>query len=80
VIDPTIDSQLVARKRARGPLDALTEREHEVLTIVAEGAPSNDAMGEELFLSRKPDSSLTAVRRGVVEDLRRSYARRSPGS
>jgi DNA-binding NarL/FixJ family response regulator len=52
VIDPTIVSRLVARKRARGPLDVLTEREREVLALVAEGH-SNAAIGERLFLSHK---------------------------
>jgi DNA-binding NarL/FixJ family response regulator len=52
VIDPTIVSRLVARKRARGPLDVLTQREREVLALVAEGY-SNGAIGEKLFLSRK---------------------------
>ena len=51
VIDPTIVSRLVARKRSRGPLDVLTEREREVLALVAEGR-SNGAIGEHLFLSR----------------------------
>ena len=52
VIDPTIVSRLVARKRRRGPLDALTDRERDVLALVAEGH-SNGAIGEKLFLSRK---------------------------
>ncbi len=52
VIDPTIVSRLVARKRARGPLDVLTDREREVLALMAEGH-SNGAIGEQLFLSRK---------------------------
>jgi DNA-binding NarL/FixJ family response regulator len=52
VIDPTIVSRLVARKRDRGPLDALTDREREVLALVAEGH-SNGAIAEKLFLARK---------------------------
>jgi serine/threonine-protein kinase len=52
VIDPTIVSRLVARKRARGPLDVLTERERDVLALIAEGR-SNGSIGEQLFLSRK---------------------------
>ena len=52
MIDPTIVSQLVARKRASSPLDELTEREREVLALVAEGH-SNTAIGKQLFLSHK---------------------------
>ena len=52
VVDPTIVARLVARKRERGPLDVLTEREREVLALIAEGL-SNPAIGERLFLSPK---------------------------
>jgi DNA-binding NarL/FixJ family response regulator len=52
VIDPTIVSKLVARKRERGPLDELTEREREVLALIAEGH-SNVGIGAQLFLSPK---------------------------
>jgi len=52
VIDPTIVSRLVARKRAHGPLDVLTQRERDVLALLAEGR-SNGAIGEQLYLSRK---------------------------
>jgi DNA-binding NarL/FixJ family response regulator len=49
VIDPTIVSRLVSRRRA-GPLEELTEREREVLALMAEGR-SNEGIGERLFLS-----------------------------
>jgi serine/threonine-protein kinase len=49
VIDPTIVSRLVARRRD-GPLQQLTERERQVLALMAEGH-SNDGIGERLFLS-----------------------------
>jgi DNA-binding NarL/FixJ family response regulator len=61
VIDPTIVSRLVARKRARGPLDVLTQREREVLALVAEGR-SNGAIGDKLFRSRKTvDSHISQI-------------------
>jgi DNA-binding NarL/FixJ family response regulator len=49
VIDPTIVSRLVARRRA-GPLQELSQREREVLALMAEGH-SNDGIGDRLFLS-----------------------------
>jgi serine/threonine-protein kinase len=52
VIDPTIVSRLVGRRREAGPLDELTAREREVLGLVAEGR-SNRAICERLFLSPK---------------------------
>ena len=52
VIDPEVVSQLVRRRRAADPLERLTEREREVLALMAEGR-SNQAIGERLFLSGK---------------------------
>jgi len=51
VVDPTIVSRLVARGR-RGALGELTERELDVLALMAEGR-SNDGICGELFLSPK---------------------------
>ena len=52
VVDPTIVSRLMARRRASGPLDELSAREREVLRLIAEGR-SNRAICDELFLSPK---------------------------
>jgi DNA-binding NarL/FixJ family response regulator len=50
VLDPTIVSRLLARGRQKGPLDDLSERERDVLRLMAEGH-SNQAIGARLFLS-----------------------------
>ena len=52
VIDPEVVAQLVGRRRAAVPLDELTQREREVLTLMAEGR-SNQAICERLFLAPK---------------------------
>jgi DNA-binding NarL/FixJ family response regulator len=52
VVDPSIAARLVARKRARGPVEALTDRERDVLALMAEGC-SNGAIAQRLFLSPK---------------------------
>jgi DNA-binding NarL/FixJ family response regulator len=52
VIDPTIVSQLVGSRRRKGPLGALTPREHEVLAMVAEGL-SNRAIADRIHLSER---------------------------
>jgi DNA-binding NarL/FixJ family response regulator len=52
VVDPTIVSRLVHRPRDPGPLDELTDREREVLALVAEGR-SNRAVSRLLSVSPK---------------------------
>jgi DNA-binding NarL/FixJ family response regulator len=52
VLDPTIVARLVGRRRYHSPLDELTEREREVLGLMAEGH-SNDGICKRLFLSPK---------------------------
>jgi len=52
VLDPTIVRRLMSRPRDRGPLAELTEREREVLGLIAEGH-SNQAIAARLFLSLK---------------------------
>ena len=52
VIDPTIVGRLMARQRDRGPLTQLTEREREVLALMAEGH-SNQGICDKLVLSPK---------------------------
>jgi DNA-binding NarL/FixJ family response regulator len=52
VIDPTIVSRLVRRARTQDPVDLLSEREREVLGLIAEGR-TNHAISERLFLSSK---------------------------
>jgi DNA-binding NarL/FixJ family response regulator len=51
VLDPLVVKQLVSRTRAGpDPLDELTEREREVLELIAEGR-TNKAIGQQLFIT-----------------------------
>lgn len=52
VVDPTIVARLIGRRRNPNPLVDLSEREVEVLSLMAEGR-SNHAVGELLFVSPK---------------------------
>lgn len=52
VIDPEVVARLLQRRRRNNPLEALTERERDVLALIAEGR-SNQALCERLFLSPK---------------------------
>jgi DNA-binding NarL/FixJ family response regulator len=52
VVDPTIVSRLMTRQRRSGHLDKLTDREREVLALMAEGM-SNSRIAQSLALSGK---------------------------
>jgi DNA-binding NarL/FixJ family response regulator len=65
VIDPTIVSTLLRKPRDRGPLDALSERERDVLALMAEGR-SNTAIAERLAISPR---TLEAHIRQVFQKL-----------
>lgn len=52
VIDPTIVTRLLGRHREADPLDELSEREREVLGLVAEGC-SNVAIAKRLFVAER---------------------------
>jgi DNA-binding NarL/FixJ family response regulator len=52
VIDPAIVARLVGRRRRSDPLAALTDREREVLGLIAEGL-SNAAIAARLFVTER---------------------------
>jgi len=52
VLEPSIVSQLFGRRRADNPLDALSDRERQVLTFMAEGR-SNQGIAERLGISER---------------------------
>jgi DNA-binding NarL/FixJ family response regulator len=50
LIDPRVVEVMIGSTRKRGPLDTLTEREREVLALMATGA-NNQAIAEQLFVT-----------------------------
>jgi DNA-binding NarL/FixJ family response regulator len=70
VIDPTIVSRLVGRRRRFDPLERLSGREREVLGLVAEGL-SNKAIAARLFITeRTVEAHVTQMfqKLGLTED------------
>jgi CheY-like chemotaxis protein len=69
VLDPEVVSQLLVRRRST-PLDELTDREREVLSLMAQGAPTAP--------SRRRSSSPRAPSRSTSETSSPSSACRTP--
>lgn len=72
VIDPELVTRLVARRRERDPLDALTDRERAVLALMAQGL-SNGAVAADLHLSIKTvEAHVTSIftKLGLVQHER----------
>ena len=52
VVDPAIVSRLLSRRREADPIEELSEREREVLSLVAEGL-ANGEIGRRLFITER---------------------------
>lgn len=64
VVDPALVSQLLGRPRTRSPLDHLTEREREVLALMAEGL-TDHGISERLYVT--PNTVETHVRHIILK-------------
>jgi DNA-binding NarL/FixJ family response regulator len=71
VLDPDVVARLVGRARKSGPLDDLTPREREVLTLIAEGR-SNSGIANELVVT------VSAVERHVTSIFDKLGLRQAP--
>lgn len=70
VIDPTIVTKLLGRRRDDDPVDALSPRERDVLSLVAEGM-SNAGVAERLHIAeRTVETHVTAIfqKLGLTDD------------
>jgi DNA-binding NarL/FixJ family response regulator len=65
VIDPTVVKQLLTRSRRHDPLEVLSDRERQVLGLMAEGR-SNGAIARTLFVT---DKTVEAHVRGIFTKL-----------
>ena len=52
VVDPEVVTRLMGRRRAESPLEQLSEREREILALMAQGR-SNQAISDRLFVSER---------------------------
>jgi len=70
-LDPEVVQRMVARRRADSPIDELTPREREVMTLMAEGR-SNQGIADELIVT------VAAVERHVTNIFSKLALRAAP--
>jgi DNA-binding NarL/FixJ family response regulator len=70
VVDPTIVARLVRKPRPAGALDRLSDREREVLGLIAEGLSNQAIAGELSVAERTVEAHVSHVftKLGLVED------------
>jgi DNA-binding NarL/FixJ family response regulator len=61
VLDPEVVSQMLGRRRGRGPLDTLTPRERDVLATMAEGQTNRAIAGAMAVTERAVERHVTAI-------------------
>jgi DNA-binding NarL/FixJ family response regulator len=61
VLDPEVVSQMLGRRRVRGPLDTLTPRERQVLALMAEGQTNRAIAAEMEVTERAVERHVTAI-------------------
>jgi DNA-binding NarL/FixJ family response regulator len=61
VLDPQVVAEMLGRRRPRGPLDTLTEREREVLEAMAEGLTNREIAGRMFVSERAVERHVTAI-------------------
>ncbi|HEY3190389.1 MAG TPA: response regulator transcription factor [Solirubrobacteraceae bacterium] len=61
VLDPEVVTRMLGRSRDQGPLDSLTAREREVLSLMAEGRTNRSIAGELFVSERAVERHVTSI-------------------